>query len=115
MDQEHRIEHNGCETTLLLQGGSSLASQERTKEAQDFQEAIMLLVPRAFQRRCLAGQLQFGPRSNQLVWPSFGHVPVSSVGSVESQSKPGIKMVYPEPCKELRRRPQLFMAGIVPY
>ena len=25
------------------------------------------------------------------------------------------KMVDPEPCKESRRRPQLFMAGIVPY
>ena len=33
----------------------------------------------------------------------------------ESQSKPGIKMVYPEPCKELRRRPQLFLAGTAPY
>ena len=33
----------------------------------------------------------------------------------ESQSKPGIKMVYPEPCKEVRRRPQLFLVGIVPY
>ena len=32
----------------------------------------------------------------------------------ESQSKPGINMVDPEPCKELRRRPQLFPAGIVP-
>ena len=26
---------------------------------------------------------------------------------IESQSKPGSKMVYPEQCKELRRRPQL--------
>ena len=34
---------------------------------------------------------------------------------LESQSKPGIKMVDPEPCKEIQRRPQLFMAGIVPY
>ena len=34
---------------------------------------------------------------------------------MESQSKPGTKMVYPEPCQELRRRPQLVMAGIVPY
>ena len=33
----------------------------------------------------------------------------------ESPSKPGIKMVYPEPCKELRRRPQLLIAEIVPY
>ena len=24
-------------------------------------------------------------------------------------------MVYPEPCKEFRRRPQLFIVGIVPY
>ena len=31
--------------------------------------------------------------------------------SPESQSKHGIKMVDPE----LRRRPQLFMVGIVPY
>ena len=28
--------------------------------------------------------------------------------------QPGIKMVYPELCKELRRRPQPFMVGIVP-
>ena len=33
----------------------------------------------------------------------------------ESQSKPGIKMVYPEQCTGLRRRPQLFMVGIAPY
>ena len=33
----------------------------------------------------------------------------------ESQSKPGVKMVYPEPCKELRRRPQQFLAGTAPY
>ena len=33
----------------------------------------------------------------------------------ESKSKPGIEIVYPEPCKELRRRPQLFMAGSDPY
>ena len=31
------------------------------------------------------------------------------------KSKPGTKMVDPEPCKELSRRPQLFMAGILPY
>ena len=30
------------------------------------------------------------------------------LGEHESQSKPGIQMVYPEPCEELRRRPQLF-------
>ena len=35
--------------------------------------------------------------------------------SSESFSKPGTKMVNPEPCKELKRRPHLFMAGIVPY
>ena len=34
--------------------------------------------------------------------------------TVESQSKPGTKMVYPEPCTGLRRRPQLFVAG-APY
>ena len=33
----------------------------------------------------------------------------------ESQSKPGIKMVYPEACKELRSRPKLFLAGTAPY
>ena len=27
----------------------------------------------------------------------------------ESQSKPGIKVVYPEPCKEIRRRPHLHL------
>ena len=32
----------------------------------------------------------------------------------ESQSKPGTKMVCPELCKELPRRPHPFMAGIVP-
>ena len=32
----------------------------------------------------------------------------------ESKWKPGIKMVYPDPRKELRRRPQLFMVGSVP-
>ena len=37
------------------------------------------------------------------------------VAPPESQSKPGIKMVDPEPCKETQRRPQLFIAGIVPY
>ena len=35
--------------------------------------------------------------------------------NLESQSKPGTQMVNLEPCKELERRPQLFMAGIVPY
>ena len=28
---------------------------------------------------------------------------------------PGIELVDPEPCKELPRWPQLFLAGIVPY
>ena len=37
------------------------------------------------------------------------------ISSLESQSKPGTKMVDPEACKELRRRPQLYMAGIGPY
>ena len=38
------------------------------------------------------------------------------LGSSESQSKPGIKMVHPEPCEELQqRRPQLFLVGIVHY
>ena len=36
-------------------------------------------------------------------------------GLAEAQSKPGIEMVYPEPCKELRKRPQLFLAGTAPY
>ena len=36
-------------------------------------------------------------------------------GACESSSKPGINMVNPEPCKELRRRPQLFMVGSIPY
>ena len=35
--------------------------------------------------------------------------------ALESQSKPGTKMVDPEPCKELRRQPHLILAGIVPY
>ena len=38
------------------------------------------------------------------------------VATSESQSKPRIKMVeIPEPCKELRRRPQLFIIGIISY
>ena len=44
--------------------------------------------------------------------PFFG---VFGIILSEPQSKPGIKTVYPEPCEELRRRPKLFMAGIVPY
>ena len=40
---------------------------------------------------------------------------ISIFSSCESQSKPGTKMVYPEPCTGLRRRPQLFLVGIVPY
>ena len=42
-------------------------------------------------------------------------VEAPALGTCESQSKPGSKMVDPEPCKESRRRPQLFVAGIVPY
>ena len=34
---------------------------------------------------------------------------------LESQSKPGTGMVHPDPGKEFRRRPQLFLVGIVPY
>ena len=33
----------------------------------------------------------------------------------ESQSKPGTKMVHPEPSTGSRRRPRLFMRGIGPY
>ena len=33
----------------------------------------------------------------------------------ESQAKPGTKMVNPEACNELERRPQLFPAGTAPY
>ena len=46
---------------------------------------------------------------------SQGSAANRSIKPGESQSNPGTKMVYPEPCKELRRRPQLFLAGIVPY
>ena len=47
-------------------------------------------------------------------WKSCGAV--MGPEATESQSKPGIKMVViPEPCKEFRRRPQLFLIGIVPY
>ena len=35
--------------------------------------------------------------------------------SARTAAKAGIKKIYPEPCKELRRRPQLFMVGSVPY
>ena len=49
-------------------------------------------------------------------WLSFGLMSVPSApSSHESKSKPGTKMVYPKPCTALRRRPQLFMVGIVPY
>ena len=45
------------------------------------------------------------------------HKHASKLGESQSKpvTKPGTKMVYPEPCKELRRRPQLFLAGVVPY
>ena len=33
----------------------------------------------------------------------------------ELQSKPSMKMVYPNQCKELQRRPQLNLAETVPY
>ena len=46
--------------------------------------------------------------------PSCGQK-VAGCSSLESKSKPAIEMGDPEPCKELRRRPQLFLAGIVPY
>ena len=35
--------------------------------------------------------------------------------SNESLSKPGTKLVYPNQCEELQRRPNLILAGIVPY
>ena len=43
--------------------------------------------------------------------------PIIKSASDESQSKPGTKMVYPEPCKELRRRisAAIYGKGIVPY
>ena len=44
----------------------------------------------------------------------FGNDEFQPIESLESQSKPGTKMGYPQPCKELRMRPQLFLAGIVP-
>ena len=54
-----------------------------------------------------------GPASRELV--QICYRPFCATKPVESQSKPGTMVVIPEPCKELRRRPQLFMAGIVPY
>ena len=44
-----------------------------------------------------------------------GRTPTYGTTPTESQSKHGTKMVYTEPCKELRRRPQVFTFGIVLY
>ena len=52
-------------------------------------------------------QIESQPKPIGMKW----HTP----NPCHSQSKPGIKMVDPEPCKEIRRRLQLFMVGIVPY
>ena len=58
------------------------------------------------------------PRSSSLWGAVLNLIAGSGRGETqspsESQSNPGIKMVYPEPCKELRRRPQLFLAGTAP-
>ena len=51
-------------------------------------------------------------------WPSgyaFGQGPVDMHSNSNAQSKPGTKMLDLEPYKEPRRRPELFMAGIVPF
>ena len=37
------------------------------------------------------------------------------VALVESQSKPGMKTVYPEPCTGFGRRPKQIRAGTAPY
>ena len=65
--------------------------------------------------RCLhpsQGSSKKGSRLKQSTQSTQGD---GQIDTHESQSKPGTKMVDPEPCKELRRRPQLFIAGIVPY
>ena len=38
----------------------------------------------------------------------------ASKQSFESQSEPGNRMVGPEPCKDIHRLPQLFLAATVP-
>ena len=53
-----------------------------------------------------------------LLKPSFGalsNIPMVGAAYVSYNQNPVLKMVNPEPCKELRRRPQLFLAGIGPY
>ena len=52
--------------------------------------------------------------------PDVRGVPVKGKRScpsmlIEPQSKPGTKVVNPEPCKEIGKRPQLFLAGTAPY
>ena len=47
--------------------------------------------------------------------PLKSGLPIFPSTSSKSPSKPGIQMLYPEPCKEFRRRLHVFMVGIVPY
>ena len=53
------------------------------------------------------------PEQQTRAMPARNEARVSK--SAESQSTPGTKMVNPETCRELRRRPQLFPTGTAPY
>ena len=53
----------------------------------------------------MGGEFTYQPKWDPKTVVTHGHM---------VRIKPGTKMVDPEPCKESRRRPQLFMVGIVP-
>ena len=60
--------------------------------------------------------MRSGLRDTEMDWKKVSWQRARAMGPSESYSKLGINIVViPEPRKELRRRPQLFMVGIVPY
>ena len=96
-------------------------------QQQVFEAVLSFIVPSITERgfslnvdSSMMVPLQVCPPKSDPDTPFMGHPPIKTIlallvlGSHESQSKPGTKMVNPEPCKELERRPQLCMAGIVP-
>ena len=60
----------------------------------------------------LSAEANDGP--GETLEPSLLIVSPTKKNKHESQSKPGIQTVYPEPCEELKRRPQLVLAGTAP-
>ena len=86
---------------------------KREAESPKSPAATTTVMPAALASRKDAGRVTEASRQRKVATTDGG-----SLGGVppnESQSKPGTKMAHPEPCKELRRRPQLLMVGIVPY